>query len=78
MNVLSLGKKENKLVGQTKVNLPSIYQGLHFTEGAGINLDEPGAVDEDLGTNGALGHQLRPILQLGVLLLQDLQREPSR
>ena len=42
---------------------------LHLTEGAGINLDEPGTVDEDLGTNGALCYQLRAILQLGVLLL---------
>ena len=45
----------------------------HLTEGAGVNLDKPRAVDEDLGANGALCHQLRAVLQLRTLLLQNLR-----
>ena len=41
-------------------------------EGVGVDADEASAVDEDLWPCGALGDQLRPVLQQRVLLLQYL------
>ena len=45
---------------------------VRIREGVGVDVNESCTVDEDLRSSGALSHQLRPVLQLRVLLLQNL------
>ena len=50
-----------------------LTENLRFRKGISVDTYKPSTVDKDLRPSGTLGHQLRPVLQLGVLLLQNLQ-----
>ena len=54
------------------------HDDLRIREGFRVNTYESRTVDEDLRPSRALGHQLRPVLQLRVLLFQNLQRKRER
>lgn len=48
------------------------------SQGGRVDLDEAGAVDEDFGPHVAHGDQLGPVLQPGVVLLQDLKEKTGQ
>ena len=53
------------------VNLPIIR------DIAVVNLDESDAVDEEMGAKRTLHDKLRPVLKLGILLLQNLHTKEN-
>ena len=53
-------------------------RGAPVTKTVGVQFDEAGAVDEDLGPHVAQLHQLGSILQAAAVLLQDLSQNAAK